>query len=117
MTRRGWWPLYAGWILLSACLFFALRHAEDPSRRHGRILSTDAGTRAEAILHEQGLLGYEAVHVAYAGRGEGEREARWVVLCDKVPHSALRDAVVVELDAANGALLRIRPPVKRRTAS
>jgi hypothetical protein len=110
VTRRGWWPLYAGWILVCACLFFALRHAEDPSRRHGRILSTDAGTRAESILHARGLLGYEAVHVAYAGRGEGAPEARWVVLCDQVPHTALREALVMELDAANGNLLRIRRP-------
>jgi hypothetical protein len=35
-----------------------------------------------------------------------------VVLCDRVPHSGLRDAVVVELDARDGALLGIRKPVR-----
>jgi len=34
------------------------------------------------------------------------------VLCDRVPHTALREAVVVELDAANGSLLAIRKPVR-----
>jgi hypothetical protein len=56
--------------------------------------------------------GYEAVHVAYAGRQEGGGRTRWVVLCDRVPHTALREAVVVELDASDGSLLTIRKPVR-----
>ena len=55
---------------------------------------------------------YEAVHVAYAGRGEGGERGRWVVLCDRVPHSALRDAIVVELDARDGSLITLRKPVE-----
>ncbi len=98
--RRRYWLLYPAWIALCAILFLALRHSDDPSRRPGRILSNDAAVRALAILHRPG---YEAVHVA----GEGNR---WIVLCDRVPHTALRDAVVVELDARDGHLLMMRKP-------
>ena len=103
--------LYPLWIAICAVLFVALQHRPDPSRPQGRILSNDAGIRAVGILQKRGLQGYEAVHVAYAGRGEGGAVARWVVLCDRIPHTALRDAVVVELDARNGTLLTIRKPV------
>jgi hypothetical protein len=114
-VRRHFWLLYPLWIVLCAGLFFTLRNREDPSRRHDRILSNDAAVRAVAVLRQTDrarYAGYEAVHVAYAGRGEGGRVARWVVLCDRVPHSALRDAAVVELDAQNGSVLTIRKPVR-----
>jgi len=103
---------YVVWIALCAALFAALAGAEDPSRRHDRILSNDAGARAVVVAAQRDprFRGYEAVHVAYAGRGEGGREARWVVLLDRVPHTALHDAVVVELRASDGALLTIRSP-------
>jgi uncharacterized protein (DUF2252 family) len=113
-VRRHYWLLYPLWIVLCAGLFFALRHREDPSRRHDRILSNDAAVRAVTFLRQNDRArysGYEAVHVAYAGRGEGGTVGRWVVLCDRVPHTALHDAVVVELDAASGSLLTIRKPV------
>ncbi|HEV8658475.1 MAG TPA: hypothetical protein VGS96_07580 [Thermoanaerobaculia bacterium] len=102
--RRVFAAIYILWIALCAALFVAFRGAEDPSRRAGRILSNDAGTRAVSVLRARGIRGYEAVHVAYS-------ENRWVVLCDRVPHSALRDAIVVELRAADGSLLTIRKPV------
>jgi len=98
--RRRYWLLYPLWILICAMLFLAMRGREDPSRRPGRILSNDAAVRALAALHRPG---YEAVHVA----GEGNR---WIVLCDRVPHTGLQEAVVVELDAIDGHLLGIRPP-------
>ena len=110
-VRRRYWVLYPLWIAICAVLFIALQHRPDPSRPQGRILSNEAAVRAVDILRQRGEAGYEAVHVAYAGRGEGGTVARWVVLCDRVPHTALRDAVVVELDAGNGALLTIRKPV------
>src|SRR5436190_7669425 len=113
-VRRRYWVLYPLWIAICAGLFIALQHRPDPSRPSGRILSNDAGVRALAILQKSDATrysGYEAVHLAYAGRGEGGAVARWVVLCDRVPHTALRDAVVVELDARDGALLTIRKPV------
>jgi len=101
--RRSYWLLYPAWILLCALLFFAMRNRDDPSRRPGRILSTDAAVRALEILHRPG---FEAVHVAAEGN-------RWIVLCDRVPHSGLEDAVVVELDSVDGHLVTIRKPIVR----
>lgn len=97
--------VYVVWIVVCALLFVALRHAEDPSRRAGRIQPNDAGNRAVAILRQQGVRGYEAVHVAFAGN-------RWIVLCDRVPHTGLTRALVVELRAVDGGLITIRKPVK-----
>ncbi|MCU1349354.1 MAG: hypothetical protein JWO56_2384 [Acidobacteria bacterium] len=111
--NRRFAALYATWTLLCALGFFALRGAEDPSRRAGRILSDDAATRAVTILRQTDpvrFATYEAVHVAYAGKGEGGPAARWIVLCDRVPHTALTAAVVVELEAKSGALLKVREP-------
>ena len=104
--------LYPLWIGICTLLFFALQHRPDPSRPQGRVLSNEAANRAVAILRDSGLPGYEAVHVAYAGRGEGGSANRWIVLCDRVPHTALQHAVVVELDAKTGALLTVRKPVR-----
>jgi hypothetical protein len=102
--------VYTGWILICGVLYLALSGTEDPSRPRGRILSNDAGARAVIIAAQRDprYRGYEAIHVAYAGRGEGGREARWVVLLDKVPHSG--HGVVVELRASDGALLEMRLP-------
>jgi hypothetical protein len=98
--RGRYWLLYPAWIMVCALLFFAMRNREDPSRRPGRILSDAAAVRALAILHRPG---YEAVHVAAEGN-------RWIVLCDRVPHAGLQEAVVVELDAVNGHLVTVRKP-------
>jgi hypothetical protein len=103
--------LYIAWIAVCGILFVALRGAQDPSRRSDRILSSDAGDLAVAVLRRHGRPGYEAVHVAYARRGEGATENRWIVLCDRVPHTALREAVVVELRAVDGQLITIRKPL------
>src|SRR4051794_4809010 len=113
VSRGRWIALYVGWIAICAILFLALSGREDPSRRGDRILSNDAGRRALTLLYQTDRIRYrdfEVVHVAYAGAGEGGREGRWVVLCDGVPHTALREAVVVELDAKDGRLLRTRKP-------
>ncbi len=107
---RRWWPLYIGWILLCAALFFAMGDLEDPSRPKGRILSIEAGQRARGIADAFGFDGYEVVHVARARANEGAPEERWVVLLDKVPHTRLREAVVVELRVEDGTLLRLRKP-------
>jgi hypothetical protein len=107
---RRWWPLYIGWIFLCAVLFFATRGFEDPSRPKGRILSIEAGERALTFARERGYRDYEVVHVARARAKEGGAEERWVVLLDKVPHTSLREAVVVEVELATGRLLRLRAP-------
>ena len=102
--------LYILWIALCAILFLALRGAEDPSRPQGRILSIEAGVRALAIARARGLEDYEVVHVARAREGEGAAEHRWIVLLDKVPHTRLKEAIVVELRTSDGSLLGIRRP-------
>jgi hypothetical protein len=103
--------VYVSWIALCGALFAALSGADDPSRRRDRILNDVAEARAVAELQRvTGLRGYEAVHIAWASRGEGGKEARWIVLLDRVPHTALHDARVVELRASDGALLTIREP-------
>jgi len=110
-VRRRYWVLYPVWIALCAILFLSLRHREDPSRRPGRILSDDAAVRAVASLQRSNPVRFqqfEAVHVAWAGRGEGGDSDRWVVLCDRVSHTALRAAMVVELDGKDGRVLVIR---------
>jgi hypothetical protein len=107
-VRQHRWLLYPAWILLCAALAFALRNSEDPSRRAGRILSNDAGLRAVALLRQVDrarFRDYEPVHVAW-------EVDRWIVLCDRVPHTALREAIVVELDGRNGRLVRMRKPVR-----
>jgi len=106
-VRRHRWLLYPAWILFCAALAFALRNSEDPSRRRDRILSNDAAARAVAVLRQTDRAryrDYEPVHVAW------ERN-RWIVLCDRVPHTELTAGVVVELDGRDGTLLRIRKPV------
>jgi hypothetical protein len=102
--------LYVAWIALCAILFVALRGLEDPSRPKGRILSIEAGRQALAIARARGMQDFEVVHVARARAGEGAAEDRWVVLLDRVPHTALAEAVVVELRVDDGTLLRIRKP-------
>lgn len=105
---RRFWLLYIGWIAVCAILFVALRNAEDPARPKGRILSIDAGSRALAIARARGLRDYEVVHVAKARKGEGGEGERWVVLLDKVPHTSLASAIVIELDAATGTPIKMR---------
>ena len=102
--------LYPAWLLACATLFFVLGGLEDPSRPKGRILSIEAGRRALAVAKQRGLTDYEVVHVARARRNEGAAEDRWVVLLDKVPHTRLREAVVIELRTDDGTLLRMRRP-------
>ena len=105
---------YLGWIAVCAILFFALRNAEDPSRRRGRIQSLDAGRIAMNTLRSRDadrFRDYHVVHIAWARRGEGAAEQRWIVLADRLPHTSLREAIVVEVAAEDGKLLRIRRPV------
>lgn len=100
--------VYAGWLVVCAILFIALDGLEDPSRPKGRMLSIEAGRHARAIAAERGYRDYVVVHVARGRKGEGAEEDRWIVLLDRAPHTALRKAVVVELDRSTGHLLRIR---------
>lgn len=108
---RRFAPLYAAWILLCAVLFVAFSGMEDPSRPRGRILSIEAGARALRFARASDparFAAYHVVHVARARKGEGGDRARWVVLLDRVPHTRLREAVVVELGLEEGELLGVR---------
>jgi hypothetical protein len=107
---RRWAPFYILWIALCAVLFVALDGLEDPSRPSGRVLSSEAGRHALRIARSRGFTDYEVVHVARARRGEGAPEDRWVVLLDRVPHTRLREAVVVEVGLEDARLIRIRRP-------
>jgi hypothetical protein len=116
VTFRGrrFWLLYIAWIVICAAAFMALRGAEDPSRPKGRILSIEAGMRARQILLERDpsrYRGYEVVHVAHAKAGEAGAVDRWIVLLDRVPHTSLREAVVVEVRAEDGKALLVRRAV------
>ena len=54
----------------------------------------------------------EVVHVARARAGEGGAEDRWIVLLDKLPHTKLVEAVVVEVRSSDGGLIQMRRPVR-----
>jgi len=110
VIRRFFPAVYFAWIALCAVLFVALADLEDPSRPKGRILSLEAGARALSILRARDprYLDYEVVHVARARKGEGGVHDRWIVLLDRDDHTALREAVVVELAIEDGKLLAIR---------
>jgi hypothetical protein len=113
-SRLPYWPLYIAWIAFCAVLFMVLRGADDPSRRGDRIIPAEAGRIAVETLQARDperFRDYHAVHAGWARAGEGAPERRWVVLTDRVPHSGLREAVVVEL-RPDGTLLRIRKPAR-----
>ncbi len=101
----------AVWVALCGGLFVALRDAPDPSRRTDRILSNDAGRIAIESMRQRDRVrfrDYEPVHVAHAPRSHGRGEARWIVLIDRVPHTGLREAFIVELRASDGKVLGVR---------
>ena len=109
-TRRRFAAIYVGWIALCAILFLALRGADDPSRREGRIQNIHAGWYALSSLRKadkERFRDYEVVHVAFASRPD-----RWIVLTDHAEHTGLREAVVVEVDASSGRVLRMRRPTR-----
>lgn len=85
---------------------------EDPSRRRDRVPQRVAAERALKTLHQldwERYRSYEIVHIAWARAGEIHPEPRWLVLCDTVPRSGLRHAVVVEVGGRDGRFLAVRP--------
>lgn len=114
--RRRFWLLYPAWILFCGLLFFSLRPFYPGPRANGRLSSDQATQRALEILRlqeDKRFATYDAVHAAHARDGEAGAGSRWIVLCDRPDRSALREAVVVELESKTGNLIRIRPPVSR----
>jgi hypothetical protein len=111
--RVPFWLVYPAWILVCAALYFLLRGLPDPSQPAGRLGRSEAGKRAEAYLLAHDPLrfaGFEAVHAAHSPAGEVGPEARWVVLCDHPSGEKLLEAMVVEMRATDGQLIRIRRP-------
>ena len=111
--QKRYWLLYPAWIVVCAILFFALRPLGDPARPPGLIGPAKAEELALQILRDdQGseYASYQVINAAFAGEREIGPPARWIVLLDSPSSSALRQAVVVELDAASGELIRIREP-------
>jgi hypothetical protein len=112
MPKNRYPMIYGLWIAICAILFLALSGVRDRSRPNGRILSNDAGKMAEQVLLRSGRTyrGYHVVHIADPERGDAD--PRFIVLLDSEPRSALSQAVVVELRARDGALVRMRKPVE-----
>ena len=116
-----YWILYPLWIAFCAILFFALGGIGDPARPTDRIENPVAARLAVAELRKSDparFADYEVVHVTFADaddlgspRSPHAAGSRWLVLCDHPQRSKLRDAVVVELDARTGQLIRMRKVV------
>ena len=105
--------VYPLWIIFCALAFLALRDWEDPSRPGNRIHNDEASRRALAALHRADadrFAGYTIVNVAFARKRETGTSDRWIILADRPARTALREAVVVELDARTGQVLAIRKP-------
>lgn len=114
VLRDRFWVVYLVWILLCAGLFAATRDMEDPSRRSDRISNLNAGIRATRLLRSAfpgQFTGHVVTHIASSRSGELGPEARWVVLFDSPSRPGLEGAVVVELRARDGSLIRIREAV------
>jgi hypothetical protein len=108
---RHFWVLYVLWIVLCAGLFLILQPTEEQAARSNRLPSKTAGEIAQQIVRKsdpERWGGHDVVNVAYSREGEAGPEARWIVLLDRQPRSGLAEAVVVELEPATGALIRIR---------
>lgn len=111
--EKRYWVVYVVWIAISAAMVGGTVYLPDASRPSGRLDTEEASKRALEELHEmdpQRFGAYDVVAVAGSGRGELGPEARWVVLCDRSDRSALSEAVVVELDAGDFRLIRVRKP-------
>jgi len=104
--------LYPAWALVCAMAFVALTGAADPSRPSGRVSPEDAKASALGHLREFDRERFVSYHVIDAGvyRDVQRDEKIWVVLCDTTPRSALARAVVVDLDADSGRVVRTRRP-------
>lgn len=108
----AWWAICAAWTALCATAFVALGGAEDPSRPRGRISPYQAEIAAREHLLSVDASAYarfETVDAAiYRDPATGRRV--WLVLCDDEVPTRLARAVVVEIDAESGSVIRIRRP-------
>ena len=109
---RFYISLYPAWVLVCAVLFLMVRDAPDPSRPSGRMTPEKARLTALSHLRAFDAARFGEYHVIDAAvyRDLELDERVWVVICDSTPRSALRRAVVVDLDANDGVVIRTRRP-------
>ncbi|MGK2858475.1 MAG: hypothetical protein ACSLFQ_14845 [Thermoanaerobaculia bacterium] len=111
-SSKAWWATYVVWAALCAAAFVALGDAGDPSRPKGRISPYLA--EIVALEHLESIDGsayarFETVDAAiYRDPASGRRI--WLVLCDDEMPTRLARAVVVEIDARSGTVIRVRLP-------
>ncbi|MGA7617186.1 MAG: hypothetical protein WBX15_18630 [Thermoanaerobaculia bacterium] len=111
-VRRHYWIVYPAWIVVCAALFVLLQGTGDPARPSDHLRDEVARVHSLSVLRATdpaAFARFDVVHSAY-DRGPGDPNGRWVILCDIPERSALRRAVVVELDGQSGAKLDIRRP-------
>ena len=112
-ARRRFYPaLYPAWIVVCALLFLVLRDAPDPSRPSGRMTPAQARVTALEYLAKYDAARFGTYHVIDAAvyRDVQRDERVWVVICDSTPRSALKRAVIVDLEADTGEVVRTRRP-------
>ena len=56
---------------------------------------------------------YVVLNAAYSKSGELGLEPRWIVLCDDIDRTGLREAVAMDIDSETGRVLRIRKGLRR----
>ena len=111
-SPKVWWTVCVVWAALCAFAFVALGGADDPSRPRGRISPYQAEIAALEHLRSVDTSAYarfETVDAAiYRDPSNGRRA--WLVLCDDEVPTRLGHAVVVEIDAESGEVIRTRRP-------
>lgn len=100
------------WLAACAMAFVLLRGAPDPAEPRGRIDERRAGVEAIAALSDSRGGAWSVVKAAPALAGEPARH-RWIVLCDRPGRTAMRQALVVDIDADTGRVDGIRRPIPR----
>lgn len=112
VSSKAWWASYVVWTALCASTFVALGGAEDPSRPRGRIAPEQAEIVALehlAALDAGAYAQFVTVDAAIYRDPVTDRRL-WLVLCDDAIPTRLTRAVVVEIDAGSGEVIRTRRP-------
>lgn len=111
-SSKAWWAACAVWAVLCAFAFVALGDAEDPSRPRGRISPYQAEIAALEHLRSLDASAYDRFETVDAAiyRDPATHRRVWLVLCDAEVPTRLARAVVVEIDAESGQVIRTRRP-------
>lgn len=109
--REKFWVTYPAWVGVCALILVAVHDMEDGSRRRTRISNGRVADLAISLLkenHGSRFEDYTVAHVAYARKGEIGETSRWVVLSDQEDRTALRHAIVVEIEVDSHSPIRFR---------